>query len=44
MKPRTKKILNFVLIFGTLAIVLIIGASGQELGDALNALRSIAPQ
>ena len=44
MKPRTKKILNFVLIFGTLAIVLIIGASGQELGDALGALRSIAPR
>ena len=44
MKPRTKKILNFVLIFGTLAIVLLIGASGQELGDAVNALRSIAPK
>ena len=44
MNPRTKKILNFVLIFGTLAIVLIIGASGQELGSALDALRTIAPQ
>lgn len=44
MKPRTKTILNFVLIFGTLAIVLVIGCSGQELGDALEALQAIAPR
>lgn len=43
MKPRTKKILNFALIFGTLLIVMLIGFSGQEMGDAITALRSIGP-
>ena len=44
MKPRTKKLLNFALIFGTLAVVLLIGFNGQEMSGALDALRSIAPQ
>ena len=44
MKPRTKKILNFAFIFGTLAIVLLIGVNGQEVGDAINALKSVAPK
>jgi len=44
MKPRTKKILNFLLIFGTLAIVLCISISGQEMTGALDALRSIGPE
>lgn len=41
MKERTKKILNFALIFGTLAIVLLIGASDQDIGGAIAALRRI---
>ena len=41
MSQKLKKILNFVLIFGTLAIVLIIGFSGNELGSAVTALKSI---
>ncbi len=44
MKSRTKKILNFVLIFGTLAIVLLIGINGQEMSGAVEALKSIAPE
>lgn len=44
MKPRTKKILNFALIFGTLAVVLLIGVNGQEIGDAVTALKSVAPK
>ena len=43
MKPRTKKILNFAFIFGTLAIVLLIGLNGQEMGNAVEALKSIHP-
>lgn len=43
MKARTKKILNFALIFGTLAIVLAVGVSGQEMSGALEAIRSVAP-
>ena len=43
MKPRTKKILNFALIFGTLAVVLLVGFNGQEMSGAIEALKSIAP-
>lgn len=41
MKPRTKKILNFALIFGTLAVVLLVGFNGQEMSGAMEALKSI---
>ena len=41
MKERTKKILNFALIFGTLAIVLLIGANDQDIGGAIAALKRI---
>lgn len=44
MKARTKKILNFALIFGTLAIVLLVGFNGQEMSGAVDALRSIGPE
>ena len=44
MKARTKKILNFALIFGTLAIVLIVSFSGQEMSGAVSALKSVAPK
>ncbi len=44
MKPRTKKILNFAFIFGTLAVVLLVGLNGQEMTGAVDALRSIGPQ
>lgn len=43
MKPRTKKILNFAFIFGTLAVVLLIGFNGQEMTGAIDALKSIGP-
>lgn len=43
MKARTKKILNFALIFGTLLIVLLVGFNGQEMSGAVDALRSIGP-
>ena len=43
MKPRTKKILNFAFIFGTLAVVLLIGFNGQEMSGAVEALKSIGP-
>lgn len=44
MKARTKKILNFAFIFGTLAVVLLVGVNGQEMTGAVAALRSIAPK
>lgn len=44
MKPRTKKILNFILIFGTLGIVLLIGFNGVNLSDTLDAFRRSAPE
>lgn len=44
MSPRTKKILNFAFIFGTLAAVVIIGISGQELSGAVEALKGMAPK
>ena len=44
MKPRTKKLLNFAFIFGTLAIVLLLGVNGQEMSGAMEALRSIGPE
>ena len=44
MKTRTKKILNFLLIFGVLALVLLIGFNGEEMSSAVDALRSIAPK
>ena len=43
MKPRTKKLLNFAFIFGTLAIVLLLGVNGQEMSGAMEALKSIGP-
>lgn len=43
MKPRTKQILNFVLIFGTFLIVLAIGISDNNLGDTIRALRTMNP-
>lgn len=43
MKPRTKKILNFAFIFGTLAVVLLVGFNGQEMSGAVEALKSIGP-
>ena len=44
MKPRTKKLLNFAFIFGTLAIVLLLGVNGQEMSGAMEALKSIGPE
>lgn len=41
MKPHTKKILNFALIFGTLAVVLLVGLSGQEMSGAVDALKRV---
>ena len=43
MNPRLKKILNFVFIFGTLGVVLLIGVNGEEMSGAVNALKSVAP-
>ncbi len=44
MKKRVGKILNFLLIFGTLALVLIVGVNGQEMGSALEAMKSLGAQ
>lgn len=41
MKQHIGKIINFVLIFGTLLVVLLVGLNGQELGNALEAMRSL---
>ncbi len=41
MKQRLGKILNFLLIFGTLAVVLLVGFNSQDVGGAVEALRSI---
>ena len=43
MKPHTKKLLNFLFIFGTLAIVILINVNGQEMSGAVDALRAISP-
>lgn len=43
MKPRTKQILNFLFIFGVLAVVLLVGVNGQEMSGAMDALRRIGP-
>lgn len=43
MSDKVKKILSFVLIFGTLAIVLLVGFKGDDFGNALQTLRSMAP-
>ncbi len=43
MNPRLKKILNFVFIFGTLGVVLLVGVNGEEMSGAVNALKSVAP-
>lgn len=43
MKASTKRLLNLAFIFATLAVVLYIGISGNELSEGLNALRSISP-
>lgn len=42
MKPRTKRILNLLLIVGTLAIVLIIGLNDNGLPDTIKHLTSIS--
>ena len=44
MKPRTRRIINFALIIGTLAIVLIIGITDQDIGSAMDALRGLGLQ
>lgn len=44
MKPGAKKILNFLLIFGTLAVVLLVGINGEEMSSAVGALTSIGPE
>lgn len=41
MKKKAGKVLNFVLIFGTLLIVLLVGINGQEMGAAVEAMRSM---
>ena len=41
MKARTKRILNLALILGTLAIVLIIGISDQDIGSAIEAVKGL---
>jgi len=43
MKESTKRILNFAFIFVTLALVIYIGISGNEVSDIWKALRSITP-
>ncbi|MDO4484085.1 MAG: lysylphosphatidylglycerol synthase transmembrane domain-containing protein [Clostridia bacterium] len=42
MSKKTKKLLNFALIFGTLAIVLFIGFQGQDFESAMRALQDIS--
>lgn len=44
MKPRTKKFLNFLLIFGTLAVVLFIGFRDADINEILKAFAQSAPQ
>ena len=44
MKPRTKKLLNFLLIFGTLGVVLFIGFKDADISEILNAFAQSAPQ
>lgn len=44
MKPGTKKLLNFCLIFGTLAVVLLVGVNGEEMSSAIAAFKEIEPQ
>lgn len=41
MKQRLSQIINFVLIFGTLAVVLVIGFQSQDVGASIAALRSM---
>lgn len=41
MKKKVGKVLNFVLIFGTLLVVLLVGINGQEMGNAVSAMRSM---
>lgn len=43
MKPGTKKLLNFLLIFGTLVVVLLVGFNGEEMTSVAAALKEIAP-
>lgn len=44
MKSSVKTALNFSLIFGTLAVVLVVGLSGQEFSSAVAALTAVAPR
>ena len=41
MKPRTKRILNYVLIIGTFLIVLVIGGSDNNIPDTIAAVKSM---
>lgn len=41
MKAGTKRLLNFLLIFGTLAIVLIVGFNGKDFGKTVAAVGSL---
>lgn len=41
MKQRLSKIFNFILIFGTLAVVLLIGLQSDDVGNSIMALRSM---
>ncbi len=43
MKASTKRFLNFAFIFATLAIVIYIGLSGNEISGIWQALKSITP-
>lgn len=41
MKPGMRRILNLILIFGTLAVVLLVGFRGSDFGEAVDALKSV---
>lgn len=43
MSSRTRRFLNYAFILGTLAVVLYIGLSSNDLGAALDALRQLQP-
>lgn len=43
MKASTKRLLNYAFIFGTLAVVLYLGLSGNDIKDVWKALTSITP-
>ena len=43
MKRDWKKLFNFLFIFATLAVVLLVGFNGQEMSGAVEALKAIGP-